>query len=287
MCKCKRSYGKRGTVILLQSQICHPTNDDRSDLEDLCVTTKSLFLSLQAKNRKSSLPETSFSMQSHHSRLSKMRLPKFSGNYSDYKNFMSLFENLVHNDPTLTDIEKFNHLISCLSDEALGTVKAFQITEDNYPKALASLKKVYDNECLIFFDNISKLFDLPEITKPSASALRSMIDTVSAIYDSLLSIGDDKKITNAILIHLVMSKVDPVTKSKWEEQLDFEKLPLWSDCEAALNKRFQHISADESSSSRPGSSRNRNENAPRKNNKTSLSCTKFRSKQSVEKCLFC
>mgnify|MGYP003489649789 CR=1 FL=1 len=67
--------------------------------------------------------------------------------------------------------------------------------------------------------------------------------------------------------------------SKWEEQLDFEKLPLWSDCEAALNKRFQHISADESSSSRPGSSRNRNENAPRKNNKTSLSCTKFRSKQ--------
>ena len=114
-----------------------------------------------------------------------------------------------------------------------------------------------------------------------------MIDTVSAIYDSLLSIGDDKKITNAILIHLVMSKVDPVTKSKWEEQLDFEKLPLWSDCEAALNKRFQHISADESSSSRPGSSRNRNDNAPRKNNKTAHSCTKFKSKQSVEKCLFC
>ncbi|KAI8116339.1 hypothetical protein CVS40_11578 [Lucilia cuprina] len=35
-----------------------------------------------------------------------------------------------------------------------------------------------------------------EISKPSAPALRSMIDTVSAIYDSLLSIGDDKKISN-------------------------------------------------------------------------------------------
>ena len=73
---------------------------------------------------------------------------------------------------------------------------------------------VYDNKCLIFFDNIAKLFDLPEIIKPSAVALRSMIDTVSATYDSLLSLGDDKKITNAILIHLVMSKVDPITKSK-------------------------------------------------------------------------
>lgn len=52
-----------------------------------------------------------------------MRLPKFNEKYSDYKNFMSLFENLVHNDPTLTEIEKFNHLISCLSDDALGTFK--------------------------------------------------------------------------------------------------------------------------------------------------------------------
>ncbi|XP_037823707.1 uncharacterized protein LOC119612057 [Lucilia sericata] len=264
-----------------QLDILDPTNDDRSELENLCVTTKSLLLSLQAKNRRLSFQETSF-MQPHNSRLPNMRLPKFSGKYSDYKNFMSLFENLVHNDPTLTDIEKFNHLIS---DEALGTVKAFQVTEDNYPKALASLKKVYDNDCLIFLKNISKLFDLPEVSKPSAPALRSMIDTVSAIYDSLLSIGDDKKISNAILIHLVMSKVDPVTKSKWEEQLDFERLPLWSDCEAMLNKRYQHISADESSGAKPKIYKNKNEFLPKKTSKTSLAVTK--PKQSVEKCLFC
>ena len=123
-----------------------------------------------------------------------MKLPKFKGKYSDYKHFMSLFENLVHNNPTLTDIQKCNHLISCLSDEVLGTVKAFQSTEANYSKAIAILKKVYDNECLIFFDNIRKLFDLPHIVKPSPIALRSIIDTVSAIYDPLLSIGNDKKL---------------------------------------------------------------------------------------------
>ncbi|KAI8116345.1 hypothetical protein CVS40_11573 [Lucilia cuprina] len=244
-----------------QLDILDPTNDDRSELENL-------LLSLQAKNRRPSFQETSF-MQPHHSRLPNMRLPKFSGKYSDYKNFMSLFENLVHNDPTLTDIEKFNHLISCLTDEALGTVKAFQLTEDNYPKALASLKKVYDNDCLIFLKNISKLFDLPEISKPSAPALRSMIDTVSAIYDSLLSIGDDKNISNAILIHLVMSKVDPVTKS----------------IVAMLNKRYQHISADESSGAKPKIYKNKNEFLPKKTSKTSLAVTK--PKQSVEKCLFC
>ena len=73
-----------------------------------------------------------------------------------------------------------------------------------------------------------------------------MIDTVYAIHDSLLSIGDDKKISNDILIHLVMCKVDPVTKSKW----DSDKLPLWPDCETVLN-RHMHISADETSKSWP------------------------------------
>ena len=97
-------------------------NDDRAELEDLCVTTKSLFMSLLAKNRPSNVPETSFSVQAHHSRFPNMKFPKFSGKYAEYQNFMSLFENLAHNDPTLTDIEKFNHLISCLSESALGKV---------------------------------------------------------------------------------------------------------------------------------------------------------------------
>ena len=201
--------------------------------------------------RNPSMGETSFAIHGHKSRLPLMKLPKFSGKYSDYKNFISLFNSLVHTDITLSEIEKFNHLISCLSDEALGTVQAYQVTDQNYSKALESLKKVYDNPCLIFFDNVRKLFDLSEMSKASSSALRSMIDTVSAIYGSLLSIGDEKDIVNAMIIHLVMSKVDPVTRTKWEEQLDYQKLPLWSDCEAALNKRFQHISAEEASNTRP------------------------------------
>ena len=149
-------------AINLQSDVdqLDPENNHRAELENICVTTKTLFLTLLAKNGQSNVPEMPFLGQSHQSRLPNMKIAEFNGKYSDYKNFMSLFENLIYNDPTLTDIEKFNHLISCLSDEALGTVKAFQITEANYPKAIASLKKVYDNECLIFFDNIRKLCNI-------------------------------------------------------------------------------------------------------------------------------
>lgn len=287
------SYIEQAMAYQSELDIIAPTNDDRVVLEDLCVSTKSLLMAKLGNNRNSSLSNSTMAYPPHHSRLPSMKLPKFSGKYSEYKNFIGLFENLVDNDSSLTDLEKFNHLISCLSDEALGTVKAYQVTEQNYSKAMASLKRVYDNPCLIFFENISKLFDLPEISKPSSSALRSMIDTVSAIYDSLLSIGDDKSITNAIIIHLVMAKVDPITRSKWEEQLDYEKLPLWSDCESALNKRFQHISAEESSTSRlkpTNVGKNDSQsNSQKKNKAKSFSCQTDTSQTNQDnvKCIFC
>ncbi|XP_017465088.1 PREDICTED: uncharacterized protein LOC108358326 [Rhagoletis zephyria] len=125
----------------------------RGELEDIIAETKAIIKSILAKN-KTSVGETSF-VAPHSSRLPKMNLPKFKGQYSEFKNFMSLFKSLVHNDPTIPDIEKFNHLVNCLSGEALGTVKAFQMSDENYSKALASLKKVYDNKYLIFFDTIS------------------------------------------------------------------------------------------------------------------------------------
>jgi len=108
---------------------------------------------------------------------------------------------------------------------------------------MISLKNVYDKECLIFMNNISTLFSLPKISLKSASSLRNLIDTVSALYGSLLSIGDDTKILNAMLIYLVMNRVDPVTKQKWEADLRYERLPLWSDFEKMLNHRYQHLSA--------------------------------------------
>ncbi|XP_037957049.1 uncharacterized protein LOC119686867 [Teleopsis dalmanni] len=280
------SYIKQAMTCQQKIECINEFDVFRPDLEEICVASKSLFLQALGKNRKSSIPDTSHECSNHRSRLPSMRLPKFSGKHSEYKNFISLFESLVHNDQSLSDIEKFNHLISCLSDEALGTVKAFQLTETNYSKALASLKRVYDNTCLIFFDSISQFFELPEMNKPSASALRNIIDTVSAIYESLLSIGDDKNISNAILIHLVMSRVDAATKSKWEEQLDYNKLPLWSDCETALNKRYQHISADEASTSRSRSNRPKQDNWQGKNVKSSLMCKK-NSSQEESRCLFC
>jgi len=59
--------------------------------------------------------------------------------------------------------------------------------------------------------------------------------------------SDEKDIVNAVIIHIVLSKVDPYTKSQYEEQLNYDELLKWSDCVKVLDRRYQHVSAEEAS----------------------------------------
>ncbi|XP_033252781.1 uncharacterized protein LOC117192220 [Drosophila miranda] len=260
----------------------NPNNDLRASVEDMCVTTKALYMSALKEPETQRIQRRDRSSQRHSSHLPKMNLPKFSGKHSEFKNFISLFESLVHNDPILSNVEKFNHLLSCLVDDALGTVKAFQISADNYEKALDSLKEVYDKKYFIFSDTVSQLFDIPSTTKASASCLRSLIDTVSAIYSSLQSLGSEKDINSAMLIHIALSKVDPTTKSRFEEQLDYDKLPSWSECAAQLNRRYQHLAAEESTRNK-GKTKQETSKGP---TKSSFSCAKT-DRRADSKCSYC
>jgi len=264
-----------------------PDDAYRSELKQFCITTKARLRSVI--KRLNPEMQAVIPVAAQRTRLLLMALPKFSGKYSEFNNFIGFFKKLVFNNNTIETIEKYNHLISFLSDAALGTIKAFHVTEDNYIKALESLKKVYDSECLIFNKNISALFDLPKIEHPSAAALRSMIDTVSAIYGSLLSLGDDKNICNTILIHLVINKVDPMSKLKWKDQLDYATIPMWSDCETVLNLRFQNLSAEASAKLASNSSKTESKAVSKNNNRSSFFCSvaSGRNNQVSSTCLFC
>ena len=100
----------------------------------------------------------------------------------------------------LSNIEKFNHLLNYLQGQALETAKAFQITNENFPKALARLKARYDNSTLIFSENIMTLFELSTMSKSNSAQLKSLVDTFTALYSSLLSLDTQNDIANSMLI---------------------------------------------------------------------------------------
>ncbi|XP_055838616.1 uncharacterized protein LOC129906742 [Episyrphus balteatus] len=242
------SYFRQALNYQTRIEEASPTDTGRAEIEELYCSTKSKILSLMGNNRRSSIApgDTTMSNLVPLSRLPLQKLPKFTGKYADYKNFIGLFKTLVHNDNSIAKIEKFNHLISCLSEQACGTIKSFQVTEENYSKAFARLEERYNKKGLIFMEYISSLFDLPKMKGVSASQLRNLVDDTSTLFDSLKSLATHEEICTGIIIHLVMSKVDTQTYNKWNESLDHSKLPAWDQCTKTLINRCQFLESKES-----------------------------------------
>ncbi|XP_073821302.1 uncharacterized protein [Musca autumnalis] len=221
-------------------------NDNtRSDLEETFIVAKSKILKLINKNRglvsmEHSLLNASMACGSS-SRLPSLKLPNFDGKYSEYQRFITAYNNIVHENHSISVIEKFNYLLNCLSGPALAVVEPFQVCEDNYEKALQRLQERYDNKVLIFLEHIDSLFNVPKMQKSDSVSLRHLIDTVSAVRGSLLSLGSEADVMNAILVHMVLSKVDNETKDNYDEKQDFKSLPSWDLCYELLSRRCQFL----------------------------------------------
>ncbi|XP_011404377.1 PREDICTED: uncharacterized protein LOC105312992 [Amphimedon queenslandica] len=104
-------------------------------------------------------PPPKLSRPATHSRLSptagggcspKIKLPelsmkRFDGDMSQWMSFWDSFSSSVHENSTLSDVEKLNYLSSMLSGTAAEAIAGLSITSSNYGKAVAILNKRFGN----------------------------------------------------------------------------------------------------------------------------------------------
>ena len=91
--------------------------------------------------------------------LPRLELPKFSGNLEDWHEFIALFDSLVHNVPSLPEINKFHYLRSSLHDDALAVISGYTLEERNYRSAYDALKDRYQNRRRLAQMYFRKVFD--------------------------------------------------------------------------------------------------------------------------------
>ena len=82
-------------------------------------------------------------------KLPKLSLKKFNGNLIKWMTFWDTFESSVHNNPTLSGIDKFNYLNYLLESEAADAISGLTLTAANYEEAVTTLKRRFGNKQLI------------------------------------------------------------------------------------------------------------------------------------------
>jgi hypothetical protein len=171
-------------------------------------------------------------------KLPSIEFPKFNGSYSDWLAFYEAFQGLINEDNNLTNTQKFYYLQSCLTGEAHDrSVDIF----DNYQVAWELLKERYENKGLIGQTHIQAIFNLPAITKASATSLRQFSDSIGVHLKALKALQRATDQWDDLLIYIITTKFDFITKRDWGATLNPQTWPTMAQMNTFLKNRCHFL----------------------------------------------
>lgn len=156
--------------------------------------------------------------------LPKIELPKFDGNATEWCSFRDMFQSLVHNNPSISNIERFHYLISCVTGPALAVVKAVPLTADNYTIAWNELIRCFENHRLLATAHVDRLFAFSPLERESASSLLLFVNTFRENVAAIKALGIED-ISGFILFYIGARMLDTETRRLFEANLSQVEIP--------------------------------------------------------------
>lgn len=167
---------------------------------------------MQAQTRR---PRVDASMQF---KLDSIHLPYFNDDLTEWAQFKEFFTYLIHENENLSDILKFHQLRTHLKGTAYDTIRGYQFSGVNYASAWLDLSKRFDRVEEIVHEYIRKFMEVPAIIhKATFGRVRAIIDATNQMTRALPSHGINVKDWDAIIVFIVISKLDEETRFDWKQ----------------------------------------------------------------------
>ena len=141
-------------------------------------------------------------------RLSKLVIKKFGGQACHWIEFWDTFVSAVHNNESLSDIERFSYLRTLLEGPAYSTVAGLALTSTNYEKAVDLLKQRCGQKQVIINSHMNHLLNLTPVTdSPDLWKLRKLYDIIEQDISGLESLGVLVTSYGSLLVSVVQSRL--------------------------------------------------------------------------------
>jgi hypothetical protein len=172
----------------------------------------------------------------HGIKLPTLPLPTFNGDTLKWQTFWDTFKSAVHENVSLSAIQKFTHLKAQLLGEAANSVKGLPLTESNYDKTITILIERFGQPHKIINAHMQALLDLPSPTN-SVTQLRRFFDGMENHIRSLETLGKTQETYGDLLTPIILAKLPTAIKQpdsrKRDKQMgnrtiaqsDFERNP--------------------------------------------------------------
>ena len=185
----------------------------REDLENRFVD-----ITVQVEQFISKVPDVKPSTQSmqrtdYSVKLPSIDLPEFDGNYLNWRSFEDSFVAFVDKNDALSEVQKLCYLRSKLKNEAWDIIKSLETTSENYALAFDLIKDRFNHHRRIVYSHINTLLNIKFVNS------KTFINTVDQHVRSLQSLKIPIIDFNALLIPLLISKLDSGLVREWEVKI--------------------------------------------------------------------
>lgn len=244
------------------------------------------------KNDKIQIPNDTLNQVNHIS-LPQISLVKFTGDVKHFPTYIDMYNALVHNNNSLSDIAKFNYLISTLEGPPLALVKCTPMIGTNYMNAYKSLTDRYSNKRRLATAYWKEIANSPPLLNENAKALRNLLDTFHENLAALDALEFEPDNWDFILMNMLLDRLDQNSLTAFEMHHSSTSIPTYADVRDFLLKHCVALETIASSghrkSKKPENFKSQVFNAPRNSNFTTNQSSRNRSAffTNTSQCLLC
>lgn len=171
-------------------------------------------LQLQAQQQNQSLSHRSSPPSGAACSLPRFELEKFNGDSARWGGWWAMFEEAVDKQ-SCSDAMKLAHLQQCVTGEAKDCIKGFVCSSENYPIAVAELKRkfgdVEDQKRAL----LGQLLHLKPVLGNDPRKLRSFVDSVQSNIRSLDGLAVSRETYDLTLKLTLLDCVSPGLRTQW------------------------------------------------------------------------
>ena len=176
-------------------------------------------------------------------KLPKLSIKPFGGEITQWISFWDSFKSSIHDNTTLSEIDKFNYLRSFLERSAREAIAGLTLTGPNYNEAVSILEKRFGNKQQIISRHMELLLNLEPVTASyQLRNLRRLYDSVETHVRSLRSLGVDSATYGTLLSPVLLSKLPQELRlivSRQASNVDLDKLLEEMEKEIDARERAQ------------------------------------------------
>jgi hypothetical protein len=163
-------------------------------------------------------------------------VPKYNGEVTEWSNFKKYFDNLVHNNPNISDINKLHYLKAALTGPAAEVVKGVDLSNEGYRTAYDLLTSQYSNTQRVATAHYKILASHRLPPHPTANDYFNLANSHTAAMAGLREQGI-ADLTDYMGLQLTLNSLDLPTRTAFEASLAPNTFPTSEAFRSFLNEK--------------------------------------------------